>query len=32
MSDATTQLSYDELDRLIGQIEAVSQAVRKVAP
>lgn len=32
MSDATTQLSYDEFDRLIGQIEAVSQTVRKVAP
>jgi 2-dehydro-3-deoxyphosphooctonate aldolase (KDO 8-P synthase) len=30
LSDATTQLSFDELDRLIGQLEAVSQAVREV--
>jgi len=32
LSDATTQLSFDELDRLIGQLEAVSAAVREVAP
>jgi 2-dehydro-3-deoxyphosphooctonate aldolase (KDO 8-P synthase) len=32
MSDAATQLSFAELDRLIDQIEAVSQAVREVAP
>ncbi len=31
LSDATTQLSYDEFDRLIGQLEAVSSAVREVA-
>jgi 2-dehydro-3-deoxyphosphooctonate aldolase (KDO 8-P synthase) len=31
LSDATTQLSFDELDRLIGQLEAVSTAVREVA-
>jgi len=31
MSDATTQLSFDEFDRLIGQLEAVSQTVREVA-
>jgi len=31
-SDATTQLSFDEFDRLIGQLEAVSAAVREVAP
>ena len=30
MSDATTQLSFDEFDRLIGQLEAVSQTVREV--
>jgi 2-dehydro-3-deoxyphosphooctonate aldolase (KDO 8-P synthase) len=29
LSDATTQLSFDELDRLIGQLEAVSNAVRE---
>jgi 2-dehydro-3-deoxyphosphooctonate aldolase (KDO 8-P synthase) len=29
MSDAATQLSIDEFDRLIGQIEAVSAAVRE---
>ena len=32
LSDATTQLSFDEFDRLIGQLEAVSIAVREVAP
>jgi 2-dehydro-3-deoxyphosphooctonate aldolase (KDO 8-P synthase) len=32
LSDATTQLSYDEFDRLIGQLEVVSTAVREVAP
>ena len=32
LSDATTQLSFDEFDRLIGQLEAVSAAVREVAP
>jgi 2-dehydro-3-deoxyphosphooctonate aldolase (KDO 8-P synthase) len=30
LSDATTQLSFDELDRLIGQLEALSIAVREV--
>ena len=30
LSDATTQLSYDEFDRLIGQLEAVSKTVREV--
>jgi 2-dehydro-3-deoxyphosphooctonate aldolase (KDO 8-P synthase) len=30
LSDATTQLSFDELDRLIGQLEAISIAVREV--
>ena len=30
LSDATTQLSFDEFDRLIGQLEAVSNAVREV--
>ena len=29
-SDATTQLSFDEFDRLIGQIEAISQTVCEV--
>ena len=32
LSDATTQLSFDEFDRLIGQLEAVSATVREVAP
>ena len=32
LSDATTQLSFDEFDRLIGQLEAVSTAVREAAP
>ena len=32
LSDAATQLSYDELDRLIEQLEAVSEVVREVAP
>jgi 2-dehydro-3-deoxyphosphooctonate aldolase (KDO 8-P synthase) len=32
LSDATTQLSFDEFERLIGQLEAVSAAVREVAP
>jgi 2-dehydro-3-deoxyphosphooctonate aldolase (KDO 8-P synthase) len=31
LSDATTQLSYDEFDRLVGQLEAVSSAVEEVA-
>jgi 2-dehydro-3-deoxyphosphooctonate aldolase (KDO 8-P synthase) len=31
LSDATTQLSFDEFDRLIAQLEAVSTAVREVA-
>jgi 2-dehydro-3-deoxyphosphooctonate aldolase (KDO 8-P synthase) len=30
LSDATTQLSYDEFDRLVGQLEAVCNAVREV--
>jgi 2-dehydro-3-deoxyphosphooctonate aldolase (KDO 8-P synthase) len=32
LSDATTQLDFDEFDRLIGQLEAVSKVVREVAP
>jgi 2-dehydro-3-deoxyphosphooctonate aldolase (KDO 8-P synthase) len=32
LSDATTQLSFDELDRLIGQLEAISITVSEVAP
>ena len=32
LSDATTQLSFDELDRLIEQLEAVTEVVREVAP
>ena len=32
LSDATTQLSFDEFDRLLGQLEAVSATVREVAP
>jgi 2-dehydro-3-deoxyphosphooctonate aldolase (KDO 8-P synthase) len=32
LSDAATQLSFDEFDRLIGQLEAVSTAVREVTP
>jgi 2-dehydro-3-deoxyphosphooctonate aldolase (KDO 8-P synthase) len=32
LSDATTQLSFDEFDSLIGQLEAVSNAVREVVP
>ena len=32
LSDATTQLSFDEFERLIGQLEVVSAAVREVAP
>jgi 2-dehydro-3-deoxyphosphooctonate aldolase (KDO 8-P synthase) len=32
LSDATTQLSFDEFDRLVGQLEAVSAVVREVAP
>ena len=32
LSDAATQLSFDELDRLIEQLEAVSEVVREVAP
>ena len=31
LSDATTQLSYEEFDRLVGQLEAVSSAVKVVA-
>jgi 2-dehydro-3-deoxyphosphooctonate aldolase (KDO 8-P synthase) len=30
LSDATTQLTFEEFDRLIGQLEAVSSAVREV--
>jgi 2-dehydro-3-deoxyphosphooctonate aldolase (KDO 8-P synthase) len=30
LSDATTQLSFDEFDRLVGQLEAISDAVREV--
>jgi 2-dehydro-3-deoxyphosphooctonate aldolase (KDO 8-P synthase) len=32
LSDATTQLDVDEFDRLIGQLEAVAQAVEEVVP
>jgi 2-dehydro-3-deoxyphosphooctonate aldolase (KDO 8-P synthase) len=32
LSDAATQLSFAELDRLIAQLEAVSGVVREVAP
>jgi 2-dehydro-3-deoxyphosphooctonate aldolase (KDO 8-P synthase) len=32
LSDATTQLDFEEFDRLIGQLEAVSRVVREVAP
>lgn len=32
MSDATTQLSFDEFDRLLGQLEAMSTVQREVAP
>ena len=32
LSDATTQLSYDEFDRLLGQLEAMSAVQREVAP
>jgi 2-dehydro-3-deoxyphosphooctonate aldolase (KDO 8-P synthase) len=32
LSDATTQLSFEEFDRLLGQLEAVSDVVRAVAP
>ena len=32
LSDAATQLSFDEFDRLIGQLEVVSAAVREVTP
>jgi 2-dehydro-3-deoxyphosphooctonate aldolase (KDO 8-P synthase) len=32
LSDAATQLSVEEFDRLVGQLEAVSAAVREVAP
>ncbi len=32
LSDAATQLSIDEFDKLIGQLEAVSAVVREVAP
>jgi 2-dehydro-3-deoxyphosphooctonate aldolase (KDO 8-P synthase) len=32
LSDATTQLSFDELDRLIGQLEAISITVSEVVP
>jgi len=30
LSDATTQIDFDEFDRLVGQLEAVSRAVREV--
>jgi 2-dehydro-3-deoxyphosphooctonate aldolase (KDO 8-P synthase) len=30
LSDATTQLSFDEFDRLVGQLEALSITVREV--
>ncbi len=32
LSDATTVLSLEELDRLVGQLEAVCRVVREVAP
>jgi len=32
LSDATTQLGFDELDRLISQLEAVTAAVSEAAP
>ena len=32
MSDATTQVTYDEFDRLLEQVEAVSAVQREVAP
>ena len=32
LSDAATQLDFEEFDRLIGQLEAVSRVVREVAP
>ncbi len=32
LSDATTQLSFDEFDRLLEQLEKVSAVVREVAP
>jgi 2-dehydro-3-deoxyphosphooctonate aldolase (KDO 8-P synthase) len=32
LSDATTQLSFEEFDRLLEQLEAVSRVVREVAP
>ncbi|MEJ2190545.1 MAG: hypothetical protein P8Y93_14295, partial [Acidobacteriota bacterium] len=32
LSDAATQLDLEELDRLVGQLEAVSKVVREVAP
>jgi len=32
LSDAATQLDLEELDRLIGRLEAVSRVVREVAP
>jgi 2-dehydro-3-deoxyphosphooctonate aldolase (KDO 8-P synthase) len=32
LSDAATQLSLDEFDTLVGQLEAVSAVVREVAP
>jgi 2-dehydro-3-deoxyphosphooctonate aldolase (KDO 8-P synthase) len=31
LSDATTQLDFDEFDILVGQLEAVSTTVREVA-
>jgi 2-dehydro-3-deoxyphosphooctonate aldolase (KDO 8-P synthase) len=30
LSDATTQLSFDEFERLLGQLEAIAAAVRRV--
>jgi 2-dehydro-3-deoxyphosphooctonate aldolase (KDO 8-P synthase) len=32
LSDATTQLSFDEFDRLLAQLEAISETVREVTP
>ena len=32
LSDATTQLTPDELDTLIGQLETISNAVREMSP
>jgi len=32
LSDATTQLSFAEFDRLLSQLEAISEAAREMAP